>query len=64
MCEEERKYVLQSWNIFDIEESPEKTTLYYTGNRLTFSGQADSPITLEMRKNGDDWQIVKYTCFY
>jgi hypothetical protein len=63
ICEREKESPLTSWLLKNRTDEPQNVRMYYTVNRKMYDGyQGQLWVTLE--KQGEQWQVKKYECFY
>jgi hypothetical protein len=63
ICEREKESPLMSWRLKNRTDEPQKVRMYYRVKRKTYGGyQGQLWVTLE--KQGEEWQVKQYECFY
>jgi hypothetical protein len=63
VCEREKGSPLMSWQLKNRTDEIQKVRMYYRVNRNIYDDyQGQLWVTLE--KQGEEWQVKKYECFY
>ncbi len=63
LCEREKASPLVSWRLTNRSDESTKTRMYYKVKRRTYDGYLGQ-LWVTLERQGTDWQVTSYECFY